>query len=211
MVPSTRRERGSVGHGWLSTILGVLVLVAGGFALGLFFGVVFEEPELVAGHVAGRSSEIDWSAERVVAAGGDVGSAPEPSAAVDPAAPAETAPVAAPPIDRPRTVAEARPAPRALPPVGAPAPKRVEPKTPAAAGARFVIQVGAFGTSKAADGVAGRLRAAGYPVQVIAPQSDDRWRVRVGPLPTREEADATARRLKAEERLPTWVLREQAP
>jgi cell division septation protein DedD len=34
--------------------------------------------------------------------------------------------------------------------------------------------------------------------------------VRVGPFATREEADRSAARLKAEERLPTWVLDEDA-
>jgi len=43
---------------------------------------------------------------------------------------------------------------------------------------------------------------------VLAPSSDDRWRVRVGPIGGKAEAEQTARRLKVEQDLPTWVLRE---
>ena len=35
-----------------------------------------------------------------------------------------------------------------------------------------------------------------------------RWRVRVGPWPTRDAGERAADRLKREERLPTWVLEE---
>ncbi len=48
----------------------------------------------------------------------------------------------------------------------------------------------------------------GFPAFVTAaPRSgDERWRVRVGPMGSKGEADRIARRLKVEERLPTWVL-----
>jgi DedD protein len=80
---------------------------------------------------------------------------------------------------------------------------------PAAAEGGYAIQVGAFASAEAAQGLASRLRTAGYPVHVIAPERDDRWRVRVGPVASRDEADRTASRLKSEQALPTWVLREE--
>jgi len=45
----------------------------------------------------------------------------------------------------------------------------------------------------------------------VSPSTGDagaRWRVRVGPMTARDEADRTAARLKTEERLPTWVIAE---
>ena len=59
--------------------------------------------------------------------------------------------------------------------------------------------------------LASSLRSSGLPVYVspsAAAEGDQRWRVRVGPLATREEADRIAARLKAKEKLPTWVLSE---
>ena len=73
---------------------------------------------------------------------------------------------------------------------------------------RFSIQVGAFGNSVRADDLAEQLGSAGYPVQILEPDDDDRWRVRVGPIEGRDEAEALALRLKREDRLPTWVLSE---
>jgi cell division septation protein DedD len=188
------------GQGWVSTLLGVFVLVVGGFALGLIVGVVSEEPELVVGHVAGRSTDVDWSVAGAAEAG--VGASAEPApvpARVDVAAGPPPAPTSR-PAPAPAAKPAARPAPAA-----APAPRPVRAAEPG-----FAVQVGAFGTPAAANGVAQRLRAAGYPVKVLAPESDDRWRVRVAPIASRAEAEQTARRLKVEESLPTWVLREQA-
>jgi cell division septation protein DedD len=188
------------GQGWVSTLLGVFVLVVGGFALGLIVGVVSEEPELVVGHVAGRSTEVDWSVEGAAEAGDVPAAEPAPApAGVDVAA-------GPPPVSgaRPGPSAAAKPAARPAAPA-APAPRAARPTEPG-----FAVQVGAFGTPAAANGVADRLRAAGYPVKVLAPESDDRWRVRVAPIASRAEAEQTARRLKVEESLPTWVLREQA-
>ncbi len=44
--------------GWIASLLGAAVLIAGGFGLGLVAGVVSEEPELVVGHLVGRSEEV---------------------------------------------------------------------------------------------------------------------------------------------------------
>ena len=41
-------DRRRSGQGWLSTLVGILVLTAGGFLIGLVVGVISEEPELVA-------------------------------------------------------------------------------------------------------------------------------------------------------------------
>lgn len=237
MRADKRNTRRSAGQGWLSTLLGVFVLVAGGFALGLVVGVISEEPELVVGHVAGRTTEIEWSA---VGAGGEPGSAAPgeapasddwPMAGDNGQAGASTAPSVDAPVRRLPPVAapgEQRLAPGARPsgaeqiaakaPTSAPAAggssgaaKSSAPVADADSSSTFAIQVGAFGDSQAAQSVAGRLRASGYPVQVVPPASDDRWRVRVGPIRSRVEADETAQRLKVDENLPTWVLRESLP
>ena len=59
------KRRHGTSQGWIVTLLGILVLVTGGFVLGLIVGIVSEEPELVVGHVAGRSTEIDWSVAEI--------------------------------------------------------------------------------------------------------------------------------------------------
>jgi cell division septation protein DedD len=55
-----------------------------------------------------------------------------------------------------------------------------------------------------------KLEARGFDSYVIPGShgGDGKWRVRVGPVPSREGADALAARLKSEEKLPTWVLPE---
>ncbi len=235
MEADGRYSRRVAGQGWLSTLFGVLVLVAGGFALGLVVGVISEEPELVVGHVAGRTTEIEWSAVGKGIDPGDEALGTGGTSADWPLAEAETG--------RESGSPSADPPERELPPVAAPADPRAGSVAPdgntrfAAAGpaivsaategssgavrlpiaadedpsGSFAIQVGAFQESQAAQSVAGRLRASGYPVQVVPPEADDRWRVRVGPIKSRLEADETAQRLKVEQNLPTWVLRESLP
>jgi DedD protein len=70
--------------------------------------------------------------------------------------------------------------------------------------------VGAFAKSASAEQMADQLRARGYPTLVVptAEARDQRWRVRVGPLSSRNEANQMARRLQTQEQLPTWVLSE---
>jgi len=206
MASARGGEQRGGGPGWLSMGLGVVVLTIGGFALGLVVGVVSEEPELVAGHVAGRSTEIDWGgrdAEAPAARADD-----EAWRAGEPAAPrtASRRSLDEPAGKRPRPREAAPEEEAALPQVAAPPP--AEPRAATDASLRFAVQVGAFGSEPAATGVARELREAGYPVRVVAPESDDRWRVRVGPLASRAEAEHMARRLKLEESLPTWVLQE---
>jgi len=173
-------DRRRSGQGWLSTLVGIVVLVVGGFLIGLVVGVISEEPELVAGHVAGRSTEIDWTSPRP---DGELGQQAR--------------------VWLGNEAVQAGGRERAMPAVAAAPP----PRSDAGRGPDFVIQVGAFADGVTARALAQRLREGGYPVLVMEPASDDRWRVRVGPLPARVEADQVALRLKSEERLPTWVLR----
>ena len=63
----------------------------------------------------------------------------------------------------------------------------------------FSGQVGAFGDVAAARGLAEQLEGAGYPVYVAPPApggEEQRWRVRVGPIETRERAERVASELK---------------
>ena len=107
-----------------------------------------------------------------------------------------------------------------LPDVGAhgggtvePAPKPREhallPESVPEAG-HFAVQVGAFAQNRVAENLADKLRARGYGVYVSPSVGTGpaRWRVRVGPLGTRDLAEKAASRLKSEETLPTWVLDE---
>lgn len=87
---------------------------------------------------------------------------------------------------------------------GAAAPAAVASAPPSQGG--FAIQVGAFASADAASELAGELRLLGMPTYVESEPGGARYKVRVGPLETREEAARLARRLKTEHRLPTWVL-----
>jgi hypothetical protein len=74
----------------------------------------------------------------------------------------------------------------------------------------LAIQVGAFAESGSAERLAESLRAQGFSVY-LSPGTgagDARWRVRVGPLASRDEAERVAARLKRDQKLPTWVLAE---
>lgn len=213
--------------GWLASLLGAAVLIAGGFALGLVAGVVSEEPELVVGHLVGHSDEVAWlpEGEPEFTGAGEAG-----ALASDPV-PEESRPAAAglaaarpeedePPARRPEREAERATAPAAeapLPAVAAPpprAPAAPSPPPTSTASERplegFAVQVGAFSTSGAANRVRDKLQHKGFDAYVVSASTsgDGRWRVRVGPVPTRPAADALAGRLKSEERLPTWVLSE---
>ncbi|MDE0885255.1 MAG: SPOR domain-containing protein [Myxococcota bacterium] len=159
----TVAKRGRGIHG-LVTSLVLLLMVVGGFAIGLAVGFVMEEPTLVAGHIAGQTTAIDW----------------RPEVSIERAA--------------------------SRPPVGA-GPPSLSAKTPEG-DFDFSIQVGAFGDPELAASLADHLRSAGYPVQILEPLADERWRVRVGPLEEEERAEELARQLKQENRLPTWILRE---
>jgi cell division septation protein DedD len=199
-VTARRETRGRSGPGWLSTLLGVLVLCSVGFLGGLVAGLVFENPRLVAGELAGRSEEVALA----------------PADAPDePAAPAERSQEEAGAEDR-----VAARAPRGLPAEAAtratPRPQRESAAAPSRRPAvaspppqgTWLVQVGAFSDSRVAEKLAGDLRAKGFAVRIApgAAAGDGRWRVRVGPVGSRPEAEELAARLKSQERLPTWVL-----
>ncbi|MGH7287898.1 MAG: hypothetical protein ACREI8_07755, partial [Myxococcota bacterium] len=80
------RER-AAGPGWLATAGGALFLIALGFSVGIVAGTAYEEPELVADHLTGRTTEVVLE-ESSLAAPSD--------AAPDVAAPVPNEPLAAP-------------------------------------------------------------------------------------------------------------------
>ena len=100
-----------------------------------------------------------------------------------------------------------------LPSVSAPPPTRGSKSSPPRRSEPspkegFSIQVGAFGERLAAMRLAGELRSGGFSVYV---HGDDgpggaRFRVRVGPVPSREEAARLAGKLQSDHQLPTWIL-----
>jgi len=162
------------------TVSALALVAIPGFALGLMAGIAWEEPGLLASHLLGRTREVIWAGR------GEEPSSADPGAAEETALPA----VAAAP--------EPAPVPR---PAGEPAP---EPE------GHFAVQVGAFAESEGAERLAEDLRGKGFPVYVSPGAGADgpRWRVRVGPHPTREQAEQAADRLERQEKLPTWVLDE---
>jgi len=192
--------QGESGSGWIATILGVMVLVAAGFLVGLVVGVISEQPELMVRHLVGHDEELAWSP--------DAQAALSVPAAVEPVLDrslAESETVVQPGSSDPPNWEESE---SGLPPVSKESKQR-EP-SPSAPDVGLVVQVGAFSENGAAEKMSSRLRAKGYAAYVIpsAESGDGRWRVRVGPATSRRKAEKLARRLKVEERLPTWVVSE---
>jgi cell division septation protein DedD len=185
-----------------------VIVVAAGFSIGIIAGLAWEEPGLVLGYVSGNSDSIAWQSR----SDEDV---PDPPLTTSEAPPVAAAPPAAP---KPRLLGERassappRLSPSAAPPVTPPpAPPREKPVVAKAASRTgFAVQVGAFGESSAAKRLADRLRGKGYSVYIAGPGQGDSWRVRVGPVSTREEAERVAGRLEKGEKLPTWVLSEDS-
>jgi len=198
-------ERSRSRHPFLAS-MGLVLLAPPGFALGVLAGVAWEEPGMLAGHLLGRSVDAPWGQ----VAGGRPASESVPAAQPEPLAP---------PAPAPRRAARTE-----LPPVAAPspAPKPEAPAAPATrlrpgvlspdSAERFAVQVGAFSESHAAEALVERLRRIGFEAYVSpsAVPGQARWRVRVGPVASREQAEGVAARLKAEQKLPTWVLDENA-
>lgn len=118
---------------------------------------------------------------------------PEPKPAPKP----ETKPEPKPepkPAPKPETKPEPKPAPK--PAETKPAPK---PAEAAADNGRFVVQVGAYLEVQAARDARQKLESMGYKTytQVIESDTGRRIRVRVGPYPTKAEADKIATRIKS--------------
>jgi DedD protein len=232
---SGSKNKGST-PGWLASLVGAVFLISAGFMLGLVVGVVKDEPELVMNHIAGESEEVAWSqselgleeefADSAAGLQGRPAYVPigqgEGWPATDPdleAPPSQSELVASqyPPIDlRPASedVASSTTAIASTPAVSSPSPPKAQPPAvsapPPARRAGFSVQVGAFSESAPAHRVADDLEAKGYKVYITpsASSRDGRWRVRVGPLPSREKAQDVAHQLKVDEQLPTWVLSE---
>lgn len=218
----TSKKRRSV---WLPLVGGGALLCLLGFGLGVLIGVLFEEPNLLVGHMAGDSQEVRLES-----------AAPSEANPVETKreAPSEPAPVA--PRDANREeeiVAKAEPpgtlesrvldastqnsvalrdtmsgaAKGALLPAVSAAKPEAGTATPTE---KFVIQVGAFSNDAQAAEMVKRLQGKGYDSFVASGEGggDARWRVRVGPFKSRDIAEQTATKLKQQEKLPTWILAE---
>lgn len=100
---------------------------------------------------------------------------------------------AAKPADKPAP----KPADKPAAPVVTPAPVVVQPSTPAAS-ARFVVQAGAYTEAGKLRDARSKIEQLGIKTytQVIETDKGSRTRVRVGPFPTRAEADAVAAKIK---------------
>lgn len=164
--------------GWISALFWVFSLCGVGFLVGVALGLFAENPDLVVAHVRGATEEISWSKDAIPVAQGVQGSEVLAGKLVSEA-----------PFQR---VDEARP---------------VEREAPVRGG--YLVQVGAFETAKAAERQMDSLRKSGLNARVF-PSTSTRssWRVRVGPYPSRAEAQSQAKRLEAQG-VSTWVLADE--
>jgi cell division septation protein DedD len=195
------RSRSSRANGWLATLAGAGLLVAVGFGVGLVAGTAYEEPELVAQHVAGQTTDVALGPDAAPPAGddGDIAAAP-PAAdfgAPEAAFEAPPAPLGTGALDDARAPAK---------PAAGAAPAQPPAANPPPGGAGFSIQVGAFASEATARQLAGELGKRGYAAYVTEEGAGARYKVRVGPLGSRSEAAEISERLKTEHRLPTWIL-----
>ena len=72
-----------------------------------------------------------------------------------------------------------------------------------ASSGQFYVQVSSTANESWAQDLARNLRAAGMSASVLPPSTDeDRYRVVLGPFPTREAAEATGRKLGR----PFWIF-----
>ena len=202
-----KRSYSNKSNGWLATLAGAAVLVAVGFGVGLVAGTAYEEPELVAQHLAGQTTDValgpvGGGLEEGGQLDGDVAAAPPPAEG---------------PLAEPEAVLEAPPTPlgegaldeareQALAPKPAPIAVQKPVVKPAAGGAGFSIQVGAFGSESTARQLAGELGKRGFETYVTSEGAGARFKVRVGPIASRSEAEQISERLQTEHRLPTWIL-----
>jgi DedD protein len=94
----------------------------------------------------------------------------------------------------------------------APAPEKAAPKAaappPAGKSSSVTLQVAAFGDQATAGNLATRLKAKGYAAYVFDGQSGpSRFKVRVGPLADKSEADKVSARIKRDEGLSPFITR----
>lgn len=177
------RAPGSGGEGrrgaarWVLSLVVVLILIGFGFVFGVGLGILSVGPDLIVDHGRGRTEEVPWSVD---------------------------APTSIQGLTQPDAIAEeitgggsdATESRKSLLSIAAPAKSG------------FAVQVGAFSDPGKAEALVRKLRAENLAVYRIpsSDSGDDRWRVRVGPVRSRAQADALAGRLKRELDLPTWVL-----
>jgi cell division septation protein DedD len=192
-----RKKEGSGRLGWASFLTIGAIVVAAGFAVGIVAGISWEEPRLVLGYLTGETEGLDWGVERLASSPKENPVDPHPVAAAPPPLGVQTAPVQEPSKPAERVAKPAKPA------------KTKSPSAPLPAAGAFSVQVGAFSAEAAANTLADSLRGRGFDVYVSRGEGDPAsWRVRVGPLPSREHAERAADRLKKSEKLDTWILSE---
>jgi len=163
------------------TLVSTVLLVLTGFAVGLLAGALWEKPGTLLGPFRGDAQLVDLSP--LAEPGGDT----RAPAGEDPG-----------PVERPLHKAGAGASD--LGPVAAPPPPATE--------GPFVVQVGSFDEPVPAWKLAEQLGEKEYAVYVDEGEAagKPRWRVRVGPVSDYDQADRLARRLKTQERLPTWIV-----
>ncbi len=212
----TRESRWT--YGWPSILAVASLVVAVGFAVGVIAGITWEAPGLVVGYLGGQTEAIDWSVEATdepaigeIAADGAIPQTPDVAAA-PPLGQRNPKQNAAAEPDRATGAvlgSDRAPAAAARDAVRAPEPEPAAALRPEAGS--FAVQVGAFSEKSAAQALADSLRGHGYPVYLSPSEGKPAsWRVRVGPMRTRPEAEKTARRLESAQKLPTWVLGEDS-
>lgn len=164
------------------TLFATALLVVFGFGFGLVAGALWETPSTLLGPFRGETHVLDLTVLE------------DPTGSAEPLEGEGDAPVE-------RVIAEV-PEP---PPVAAAPPPSSGP---------FAVQVGSYEEPVPAWKLAEQLGAKDYAVYVDegSAAGKPRWRVRVGPIPDRDQAERVARRLKNQERLPIWVIAtEQRP
>ena len=208
MARASHARRVSDWPSWLATAVGVIVLIGGGLALGLVVGLVAREPDLVAGHLAGRSQEVIWDDTAGVRERRRSPVAPED------AEPSRRSVGMGPRVAGDAVHEAALPDVAAAPLARVDPPKRADASAPASFAGKgeaggYAVQVGAFSDQQTAWRLARGLAEKGFRSYVVEPIQDHRWRVRVGKVAGKPEAENLARRLKREQHLPTWVLTER--
>ena len=94
-------------------------------------------------------------------------------------------------------------------PVATPVAAPTAPGASPASGQGFVVQVAALNVRSEAEAIAKRLVAKGYAAFVQTPSNGTPavFRVRIGPVSTRQEADTLAAKLQKEEQFKPWITR----
>lgn len=128
-----------------------------------------------------------------------------PPAAIQPAEPVESVPPPAPDTAAAEAPQPAPPEPEAVAP---PPPPASVAKTGTEAAGGWAIQVGRFSQQQNAQGLRDRLKKAGYAAFLKEDRTDSTrsWRVLVGPLKTRSDAEKVRDELAARRQLKGFVI-----